>query len=152
MGAVYSSALGQPLVVVGETVVPTDPSAFPGGAGAEQCHATHLDPVLDPATSYSAPGGIEFVWKGTSVQGKEPVEAKLAIDKLGITEGEGGLIEKVDVLGEIPYLLKKTLSAVTGTKPFIYQYLNEATLRVQVDGEATAVEGWLFNEASFVSE
>lgn len=31
------------------------------------------------------------------------------------------------------------------------QYLNQATLNVKVEGEETPVEGWLFNEASFVS-
>lgn len=40
---------------------------------------------------------------------------------LGKTVGEGGLIEKVDVLAEIPYVVRKALSAVTGTKPYIYQ-------------------------------
>jgi hypothetical protein len=32
------------------------------------------------------------------------------------------------------------------------QYLNPATLDVEVDGETVPVKGWLFNEASFVSE
>jgi hypothetical protein len=31
------------------------------------------------------------------------------------------LIEKVDVLAEIPYVIRKGLAAVTGTKPYIYQ-------------------------------
>lgn len=39
----------------------------------------------------------------------------------GITTGENGLIEKVDVLAEIPFLIRKGLAAVTGTKPIIYQ-------------------------------
>jgi len=34
---------------------------------------------------------------------------------------EGGLMEKVDVLAEIPYVIRKGLAAVTGTKPYIYQ-------------------------------
>lgn len=35
--------------------------------------------------------------------------------------GEGGLIEKVDVLAEIPYVIKKGLTAMTGTNAYIYQ-------------------------------
>jgi hypothetical protein len=31
------------------------------------------------------------------------------------------------------------------------QYINPTTLNVSLDGENIAVEGWLFNEASFVS-
>lgn len=30
-------------------------------------------------------------------------------------------MEKVDVLAEIPYVIRKGLAAVTGTKPYIYQ-------------------------------
>lgn len=30
-------------------------------------------------------------------------------------------MEKVDVLAEIPFLIRKGLAAVTGTKPYIYQ-------------------------------
>lgn len=152
VGAVYSSALGQPLIAVGQTSVPTDPSAFPSKSG-EVCSATQLNPIKDSFTGYSAPGGIEFAWAGKQTEGgKGQVEAKVHVDKLGITDGEGGLIEKVDVLAEIPYVIRKTLAAVTGTKPYIYQYLNPTTLNVKVDGEETPVEGWLFNEASFVSE
>ena len=39
----------------------------------------------------------------------------------GIILGQGGLMEKVDVLAEIPYVIRKGLAAVTGTKPYIYQ-------------------------------
>jgi hypothetical protein len=31
------------------------------------------------------------------------------------------------------------------------QYLNKATLEVELDGETVPVKGYLFNEASFVS-
>lgn len=121
VGAVYSSALGQPLIAVGQTSVPTDPSAFPSKSG-EVCSATQLNPIKDSFTGYSAPGGIEFAWAGKQTEGgKGQVEAKVHVDKLGITDGEGGLIEKVDVLAEIPYVIRKTLAAVTGTKPYIYQ-------------------------------
>jgi hypothetical protein len=36
-----------------------------------------------------------------------------------------GLIEKVDVLAQIPYLVKKVISYVAGTKPYIYQVCPE---------------------------
>jgi hypothetical protein len=34
----------------------------------------------------------------------------------------------------------------------MFQYLNPATLDVEIDRETVKVEGWLFNEATFVSE
>jgi hypothetical protein len=114
LGAVYSSVAGQPLLVCGQAKAATDPSAFESKSG-EICSASQPDPVTDSFTGYAAPGGIEFAW------GNSKASASLKVDKLGITEGEGGLIEKVDVLAEIPYVIRKTLAAVTGTKPYIYQ-------------------------------
>jgi len=77
--------------------------------------------VKDAFTGYAAPTGMEVKWAGERRDGQGRASAKLVVDKLGATEGEGGLIEKVDVLAEIPYVIKKALSAVTGTKPYIYQ-------------------------------
>ena len=70
--------------------------------------------VTDKDTGYAAPGHIKFEWKGKG--GEATVEADQ-----GIVTGENGLIEKVDVLAEIPYVVRKALAAVTGTKPYIYQ-------------------------------
>lgn len=81
----------------------------------------HLSTVKDSFTGYPAPTGMEVDWSGERRDGQGKASAKLVVDKLGAVEGEGGLIEKVDVLAEIPYVIKKALSAVTGTKPYIYQ-------------------------------
>ena len=83
-----------------------------------------------------------------------------------------GLIEKVDVLGQIPYLLKKFVNYAAGTKPYIYtvrytvlcrrervadvvdvKWLNQATASITVPSTPAplTVEGLLFNEATFVS-
>jgi hypothetical protein len=77
--------------------------------------------VHDSETGYDAPSGIEFKWSGDRRDGEGRLTATLTVDKLGATQGEGGLIEKVDVLQEIPYVIRKALAAVTGTKPYIYQ-------------------------------
>ena len=70
--------------------------------------------MKDKDTGYAAPGHIKFVWKG------DKSGAEIEADQ-GINVGENGLIEKVDVLAEIPYVIRKGLAAVTGTKPYIYQ-------------------------------
>lgn len=74
----------------------------------------------DTQTGYDAPSGLEVNWSGESRDGGK-ASAKLTVDKLGAVTGEGGLIEKVDVLAEIPFVIKKALSATTGIKPFIFQ-------------------------------
>ena len=63
-----------------------------------------------------------------------------------------GFIEKVDVLAEIPYVIRKGYAAISGTKPFIFQYHNPATLQVNLGDKNVPVKGWLYTEASFVSQ
>ena len=91
--------------------------------------ATHLTTARDSDTGYAAPTAIEFKWEGERRDGKGKMDARVRVDKLGMTVAEGGLMEKVDVLAEIPYVIRKGLAAVTGTKPIIYQV---SCLRVSI--------------------
>ncbi len=53
-----------------------------------------------------------------------------------------GLVDKVDVLAEIPYMVRKLVNYVAGTKPYIYQTLNGATLALTLPGqEVVEVKG-----------
>lgn len=87
----------------------------------------HLDRVYDSETGYKVPQTVRFAWDGPLlVDGKaqsDKVEAELKVD-LGkptpVSEAKG-LIEKVDVLGEIPYMVRKVVNYVAGTKPYLYQ-------------------------------
>ena len=83
---------------------------------------THLKPERDPDTSYQKPTCIAFDWKAPSMIADAPgtIEAKLQVE-LGSVAEPLGLIEKVDVLAEIPYVLKVAVNYVAGTKPYIYQ-------------------------------
>lgn len=82
--------------------------------------ATHSNSVVDKDTGYAAPGHIQFTWESEQTHGKGKVHAEVEAPQ-GIVLAEGGLMEKVDVLAEIPYVIRKALAAVTGTKPYIYQ-------------------------------
>jgi len=115
---------------------------------------THFKPEHDPETSYNKPTEIIYEWKGTSLLSDAPgaVEGKLFVD-LGTNESPNGLIEKVDVLAEIPYVLKMAVNYVAGTKPYIYQWVNPAKLTVSspATGSRVTVGGVLYNEATFIS-
>jgi hypothetical protein len=119
IGAIYTSTTSNPLIVVGQTHCP-DPTAYPA-LSDDVSTATHSNSVQDKDTGYGAPGAIEFEWKGKRVDGNGYAGGKIVVPQLGATIGEGGLIEKVDVLAEIPYIIRKGLAAVTGTKPYIFQ-------------------------------
>lgn len=130
--------------------------------------ARHLDPMLDQDTGYQAPQAIEFHWQAPlldSASGKgdvdHKVEAQLKVDlgKPYPSSETHGLVDKVDVLAEIPYMVRKLVNYVAGTKPYIYQTLNPATLTLTLPGqyagsgkgESTSIKGTLFEEHTFIS-
>lgn len=63
-----------------------------------------------------APHGLSFTWAGERVDGKGQAKASVTLDDVWT-----GLVEKVDVLAELPYVLRKGVTAVTGAKPYIFQ-------------------------------
>jgi len=105
--------------------------------------------VHDPETGYTVPQSMKFKWQGPQlIEGKaskDLVNAEVSVDLKG-------LIEKVDILGEIPYMVRKMVNYVAGTKPYLHQYLNPATLKITLPSKELSVEGSLFCEATFISE
>ena len=112
------------LVVGGKLVAITAETKWPGeeSQGSVISRATHVKSEHDPETGYAQPTEIVFEWKGPSTvsDAAGTIEARLEAD-LGIPAKPRGLIEKVDVLAEIPYVLKMAVNYVAGTKPYIYQ-------------------------------
>ena len=112
------------LVVGDKLAAVTAETKWPGEAPSSSVvsQTTHLKPEQDPDTSYRKPTGILFDWKAPSIipDARGTIEAKLQVD-LGSVAEPKGLIEKVDVLAEIPYVLRVAVNYVAGTKPYIYQ-------------------------------
>lgn len=114
------------LVVGNKLATITAETKYPGETNDAdspvQCRVTHLRPALDAETSYQKPGGLLFEWAGPSLVSDKPGSYKASLDvDLGDVEQPKGLIEKVDVLAEIPKVLKIAVNYVAGTKPYIYQ-------------------------------
>lgn len=112
------------LVVGGKLVAITAETKWPGEEAEDSVisRATHVKSEHDPETGYPQPTEIVFEWRGPSTVPDAPgtIEARLEAH-LGTSEKPRGLIEKVDVLAEIPYVLKMAVNYVAGTKPYIYQ-------------------------------
>ncbi|KAF9066641.1 oxidative stress survival Svf1-like protein [Rhodocollybia butyracea] len=145
------------LVVGRKLAAVTAETRYPGETteeGSVKCRVTHLKPAFDAHTSYQKPGEISYEWAGPSLITDKPgtYKASLNVD-VGDVEHPKGLIEKVDVLAEIPKVIKLAVNYVAGTKPFIYQWINPAKLSITEPGSETAVEasGFLYNEATFIS-
>ncbi len=158
---------GKLVCVTGETRWTKDESP----ASNVVCRATHAKHTFDKDTGYQKPRELLFEWAGPSVLPGQPgnYSAKLLTD-VGDVENPKGLIEKVDVLAEIPYVIKVAVNYVAGTKPFIYQvglylsmllsdsdifyqWFNPGTLTITEPGSDKPVEidGMFYNEATFIS-
>lgn len=75
--------------------------------------AIHKTTKTDPENGWDAPTSLELSWMGQTKDGTEVTAA---------TESDlRSLVERVDVLAEIPAVIKAFIAGVAGTKPFIYQ-------------------------------
>lgn len=100
----------------------------------------HENPEADEV-GWPIPKSIEFKYD-VDTEGKK--ETKVVV------RGElKRLVERVDVMAEIPQFVKNIVSGVAGTKPYIYQFCNT----FEIDAEGYDKEsGIAFNEATFISE
>lgn len=114
------------LVLGGKLAAVTAETKWPGETQPEQAEvisrAVHSKASHDPDTGYAAPTELQFRWAGPSLVADAPgkIDANLQVD-VGAPNDPKGLIEKVDVLAEIPYVIKTMVNYVAGTKPYIYQ-------------------------------
>ncbi|KIL67604.1 hypothetical protein M378DRAFT_185660 [Amanita muscaria Koide BX008] len=151
------------IVVNGKLAAVTAETKWPNENQKEDAEvvsrALHLDLVHDPDTSYHKPSVIMFHWAGPSLvkDATGTVKAVVKAD-LGDIDAPKGLIEKIDILAEIPYVLKVAVNYVSGTKPYMYQWVNPATLILTGPeglapglGSGLEVKGIVYNEATFIS-
>lgn len=110
---------GKLVCVTAETTLPGEES--PADAKFKS-RAFHHNTIVDPDTSYAKPQELEFVWAGPSVVRDTPgqISASFKVD-VGSLAQPKGLVDKVDVLAEIPTVVKAVISYVAGAKPYIYQ-------------------------------
>lgn len=142
------------LVVGGKLACVTAQTKEPNeGSSAALSRTTHLTCTHDPDTSYEKPSEILFEWSGSSLIKESPgiFKGKIQVD-VGDLKEPKGLIEKVDFLAEVPYVIKMAVNYVAGTKPYIYQWFNPVKLSItEPDNKSIEIEGTLYNEATFIS-
>ncbi|KAG0300421.1 putative cell survival pathways protein [Dissophora globulifera] len=98
--------------------------------------------VFDEETGYNPPTEVNYVWHGKTIEGGKPFRAVLNVKPQG-------LVQKVDLLAEIPWALRKIVSTFVA-KPIIYQWYDEATAVVTIDDKENRVLGHVYHEATFV--
>lgn len=114
------------LVVGGKLVAVTAETKYPDEPLPETAEvmsrAIHSKTAPDPDTGYNAPTELTFRWAAPSILHDTPgnLDATIVVD-LGQPNAYNGLVEKVDVLAEIPAVIKTLIAYAAGTKPYIYQ-------------------------------
>src|SRR5690606_35644502 len=84
--------------------------------GGTKSSAEHVESKLDPEPNWPQPTHLKYTWNLNGKDGKS-VTASL--------EYKGDRRERVDIMGEVPAVVKKIIGGVAGTKPYIYPvYLN----------------------------
>ncbi|KDN39446.1 oxidative stress survival, Svf1-like protein [Tilletiaria anomala UBC 951] len=132
-------------------------------ASSSTSYVDHQDTEQDADTGYNAPTKIQYGWTGHALDAsnkpsanKASAEIKLDLGKPYPSTETKGLVDKVDVLAEIPYVVRKMVNYVAGTKPYIYQTLNSAKISLDLPaGSPSAgshtLEGTLFEEHTFIN-
>ena len=75
--------------------------------------ASHTETKEDTENGWQQPTAAKLQLKGTTKDGKA-VTAE-------ISGSLGGLLDKVDVMAEVPGFVKQIVAGAVGTKPYIYQ-------------------------------
>lgn len=104
------------LSVTGST---TYPGQMPQGLTA----AEYRNTIKDQETAYIVPSEVRYVWGGAAIENNKAIRAEMLVNYKNENE-EGvnrGLVEKVDFLAHIPYVVRKAVHVFAKTKPYIYQ-------------------------------
>lgn len=113
-------------------------------AGFSDVSVEHRN-AKDDDVEWPAPGAITFTMNGTGKDDNEtPVKA--------VVKGDlPNLVDRVDVMAEIPTFVKKVAAGISGARPYIYQYSNRLDLELTVGDSTTNEQGHAFSEATFIS-
>ncbi|KAG1056185.1 hypothetical protein G6F43_001909 [Rhizopus delemar] len=112
-------------------------------------HVELMDLEKDPETEYDIPKRVKLTWKGKTIKEQESDETK-DVTIVMVVEIKN-LIDKIDVLAEIPFVIRKIVQAFV-VKPYIYQWLDKATAEITIGDQAKFLtEGRCFQELVFVS-
>ncbi|KAJ3189491.1 putative cell survival pathways protein [Gaertneriomyces sp. JEL0708] len=104
--------------------------------------ATLLNKTYDNFSGYQIPSQARYAWSGKTSDG-EPVKIQMEVTLKR-------LIDKIDLLSELPFLIRKFIQALI-TAPFVYQWVEDVTATVTVGSTTRTISGRLFHENAFLN-
>ncbi|CAO3625068.1 unnamed protein product [Mucor hiemalis] len=107
-----------------------------------------FDLKKDEKTGYEIPQRVKLTWKGKTIKDKSDEEVKdVSVEMVFELKN---LIDKIDILAEIPWFLKKIVQTFV-VKPYVYQWLDDATAEITIGDEKFSCPGKCYQELVFVS-
>jgi len=105
-------------------------------------HVDVPESSYDRDTGYNQPHSSKWTWKGKTKDGKDFV-AEVSIP-------HKRLLDKVDILGTLPWVIRIIIKAFLA-RPYHYQWLDQATVTVTIDGVSKQYNGEALHETTFVN-
>lgn len=109
-----------------------------------------LEPEVDEEVGWPVPTKIEFDLSGPEISAEKSDELVCSAQLTGET---GKLVQRVDVMAEIPNFVKKVVAGLAHAKPYIYQFSNKK-MKIKLttaDGKVIEELGHAFTETTFIS-
>eukprot|EP00158_Paraphelidium_tribonemae_P008901 Partr_v1_DN28720_c3_g3_i2_m62922 putative Survival factor 1 len=107
---------------------------------SSRAYARHLDTILDASNGYELPSRVEYRMDGVGVDGSV-VKAVSEVQTKVLTT-------KIDILAELPFLLRKLLQVLIA-KPFTYLWWDRGSVAVEVGDDKWKMEGMVYHETTF---
>ncbi|KAI8853374.1 oxidative stress survival, Svf1-like protein [Chytridium lagenaria] len=105
--------------------------------------AIHTKKEYDDFSGYNIPTEVAVSWNGLTTDGtNKPI-------KVEITQECNNMYAKIDVLSELPFLLRKFIQAFI-TAPFLYQWVENITTKLIVGDETFEISGRMLIESTFL--
>lgn len=99
---------------------------------------------LDEETQWPEPKALKAQWKGKTKGDKKDIEATVEVEL-------APKLDRVDIMAEVPQIIKKFVAGAVGTRPYIYQFKQNVTLKLKIGDQIIEEEGSMFAEATFIS-
>ncbi|KAL1916100.1 uncharacterized protein VTP21DRAFT_6104 [Calcarisporiella thermophila] len=103
----------------------------------------YVESELDAETGYHVPTETRYTWKGKCVDDDTPFSVT-------IQQRPTVLVDKIDVLSEVPYFLRKLVQAFVA-KPFVYQWFDDSKAEIVIGDRTITLEGKVFHECTFIN-
>lgn len=98
---------------------------------------------MDTESKYTVSSDISVQWSGVTFDNKK--------FRVNCDIQHQRLCTKVCLLDSLPYVVRKMIESFVA-KPFIFQWVDKATINLQIDNKDQSIEGWLFHEITQLNE